>query len=437
MTRKQVYYIIAFLYPILSYFRINLIGQFAVGDFVVLFSFLDFKKTTRLFVTIADIKKIAIAYLVFLLAQMMSDWINHSDFVDMARGWANILMAILVTVFFIGLFNRNPKYFILFLLGSVLRYVLLGDTNNLSNSAADLYEVSDMGIFKFRIAPMLNALLLIFSWYLLQKSQKQYFNVIILFILYGLFCMAFDFRSNGITFMLSALILYCRPYVRNTSLRKMLPYLFLSLLVFQGLYALYVSSVIKGEMGGEHSVKQIKMADNSYNPLNLILVGRSEFFVGLKAALDKPIFGQGSWAKDPLGYYTFMMLKLHGEDERFLALEKNMNGQFIIPSHSVLIGAWMNAGVMGLLSVLYIFVLFINRSIRLLRNAYFQKSAYYPILVYSLLNGIWVFFFSPLPEIKTDLAVIIAFVVAGHQAVAKTIQLQHQEQHKLSLIKLV
>jgi len=434
VTKKKAYKIIAFLYPVLSYFKINLVGQLAAGDLIALLSFFDFKETKKLFAHVPDIKKISIAYSAFLLAQVISDLVNHSAFKDMLRGWANIGMAVLTTVFFINLFKKSPKYIIFFLLGFAFRYVILGGSSGKEYSTDTLFTLDNMGVFKFRIAPILNVLLLVLSWYLLQRSAGQYNNIIALFGLYGLFCLAMDFRSNGIFFIMSAFIAYYRQYIRSISFKKLIPYLLIFILAFQGMYMLYISKALQGEIGGKHTLEQLKMTNNPYNPINLLLVGRTEFFVGLKAALDKPILGHGSWARDINGYYTYMAFKLHGEEDKFSSLLISRNGQLIIPAHSIIAGAWMNAGIVGLFSMLYIFGLFVDRSLRLLRNKYVQRTAYYPILVFYLFNGVWVFFFSPLPEVKSTLAVIIAFMIATYQAAPKVEVTEDSEARQTVLV---
>lgn len=397
-----------FIYSVLSGFRFNLGGQLGANEVLALVDSLSFKKWAILSRNIPDAKKINIAYIIFLFAQAVSDLVNHSSPANFIRGWANIAMAIVVTSFLMRNFLKTPSLILLYLIGEIVKAFIFGqDSEGIS--------LEDMGFFKFQLVPIINAFVLILSWFLLRKSRKNLKLVVLLFLLYGLFCIAFDARSNSIFWILTAIILLQAKKMRRLTTKRFLPYLVVFALVFQGLYTLYVSSVISGDIGGEHAKDQFEHVSNPYNPLNLLLVGRSETFVAMSAIADAPIFGHGSWALDKDGKYTFMMYQMHNEENRFASRLENSDGTLLIPSHSVLMGSWASAGILGFLAVMYIFILVVRRCISLFKSKNLQRSPIFPIVVYFFFNMIWTFIFSPLPHIKQTLPVMIALIIVLYQ----------------------
>lgn len=82
--------------------------------------------------------------------------------------------------------------------------------------------------------------------------------------------------------------------------------------------------------------------------VGLLLGGRPESLVSIQAIIDSPILGHGSWAKDP--YYTHLFqarLRAAGllvpDDYRDIGKMT----EFLIPTHSHLLGSWVEAGVLS------------------------------------------------------------------------------------------
>lgn len=77
--------------------------------------------------------------------------------------------------------------------------------------------------------------------------------------------------------------------------------------------------------------------------LPLILAGRSESLVSLEAIMDAPLLGHGSWPED--AYYAERLALQRYQ----LGLSKSMasSGEELIPTHSHLLGSWVEAGLAG------------------------------------------------------------------------------------------
>jgi hypothetical protein len=397
------------LYSGLAGVRFNIGGQLGGNEILALADSLSIKKWKGLYRDVPVMKKINLAYLVFLFAQIVSDIVNHSTPENYIRGWANIAMAIIVTNFLARILYKSPNLIIIYLMGEIIRLILFGqETEGVS--------LADMGFLKFRLLPILNGVVLVLAWYLLRRSRNNRTFAIVLFFLYGLFCIAFDARSNGIMWVLTGIVFLAIKKVGGITLKKLVPYLLVFVLVFQGMYVFYVSGVLAGDIGGAHSKEQFDRISNPYNPVNLLLAGRSETFVAMIAIRDKPVFGHGSWAPDKDGKYTYIMYQMHDEEDKFLSRLESSNGQLIIPSHSVLMGAWTSAGILGFVSLAYIFFLVIKIFAKLIKSKNLRNSSVLPILIYFFFNLIWTFLFSPLPHIKQILPIIISFgIVLGQK----------------------
>jgi len=405
---KKIYHIKAFLYSTFARLKFSLGGQLGANEIMALINSLSIKGWKNLYHDIPDVKIINIAYITLLFSQIVSDIVNGSTSEDFIRGWANIVMAIVVTNYLSTLLWRSNKSIIYYLTGAAIGVVFFG-------AEVEDFSLEKMGFFKFTLVPILNSVLLIVSCYLLKVVTKKSFTIVFIFIAYGLFNIAFDSRSNGLIFLIVSFIIYKRKMVGDVKMKTVFPFLIGGLIVFQGLYSLYVYQVLQGNIGGKHSEEQFSMTSNPYNPINLLLAGRSEVYVAIIAVIDKPIFGHGSWAPDPGAKYTLLAYKLHGEEDKLDNRLDMSNGKLIIPSHSVIFGIWMTSGIVGFIAFMRIVLLFYKRGFNLLKSSSIQASSYYPIIVFFIVNSAWIFLFSPLPHIKQSLPIIIALIIVFHR----------------------
>jgi O-antigen ligase len=316
-------------------------------------------------------------------------------------------MAIVITSFFAKLFSKNPDLIIFYLAGEAIRYLFLGDN---SVEFSDEISLNNMGFFKFRVVPALNALILIITFYMRKNSYSNIY-ILIVFLLYSFFCLAFDARSNGVFFILTAVIYYKRSALVKVNYKKFLPYALAAATTFQVMYSTYVYQVLQGNIGGEHSKTQLLRSGNPYNPLNLLTSGRSEFFVALVAIGEKPFLGHGSWPRDIDGKFNYMVYELHNEENKYDEQMKLIDTELSIPSHSVVLGAWLSAGLLGLFSIVYIMILFVKSFLLIMKNTQYLNSPFIGIVIFFFLNGLWTFLFSPTAAIKSNLPVFIGYIV--------------------------
>ena len=396
---NKLYKIKVLLFSIFSILKVNLVGQVGGGEIIAIIDSLSIKRWINTFKKLPDVKKVNYAYLFFLFSQVLSDIFNNSSFNNLIRGWANIIVAMVLITFISRYLYKNSVFIITILFGQVL--------------SVFIFKFGQFADFKFFWAPIFNNLVLIYSWYLLKKRSKNKF-VLLLLVIYGLLSIAFDYRSNGIFMIFTGILFYYQKVLLNFRFIKILPVMILFLAVGQGLYTIYVSKILSREIRNDRSYMQLNKLENPYNPFILLMEGRAEVFVALEAIADNPILGYGSWAPDPGGKYNYLLYKLHGDSEKF-DVKYDENEDNFIPSHSVLFGAYLTAGLGGFLAMIYIFILFLKRVIKILSQPSFLTYRYSPIVLFFAFSGIWNFIFSPLGHIRQTIPIFLGLILVLYE----------------------
>ena len=121
--------------------------------------------------------------------------------------------------------------------------------------------------------------------------------------------------------------------------------------------------------------------------------GRAEFFVGLAAALDRPVLGHGSWPADT-GQAVQRAAERFGIEVDDSRRRRDPHAQAIIPTHSALVGAWVEHGIMGGIFWLSILILLIRNTPLAVR--FLPESA--GLVIFNAPAAAWTIFFSPMPQ---------------------------------------
>lgn len=189
--------------------------------------------------------------------------------------------------------------------------------------------------------------------------------------------------------------------------------LIMSVLVMMGISSIYKRAATSGILGESAYLKyegQMKGRDSS-SILTLLMAGRSEFFVGAYACLQKPFIGYGPWAVDREGFYEHFVTQ-YGDAEDIAAFEKNRKWQErvgyrrigFIPAHSHVISFWLWFGIFGLLFWLYVLFQYMR---------YFKKDLatvpqwFGPLGIFAA-PFLWNFFFSPLgARVPTGIFIVL------------------------------
>lgn len=391
--------------PVLGLVNVELVGQLYVHEILLAALFLPLLHKRYAYFSNSDGKKIVLFMLVWLAAQMLTDLIRATPPEDFLRGWAKISF-FLVGFVALACLLVNERRVLLWISVSVIPwfyrpYLLFADNPD------------PLVLWKFGIGP---ALLLFwclpFIWKFFKKPN-QIWNIRAiawLHFAFGLFSFYMNARSfAGLSILTGVLILIfvkyrgCALSVRSVAMSGVVLFILINLLA--GVYSYGASSGFFGSEAQEKYASQVKFGGGV---LNILLGGRSESLVSTIAIGDSPIIGHGSWAKNYK--YTFMLAALRrdfSEVNEKAVTRDALNG--LIPSHSYLLGAWVESGIVG--GAFWIFIL-LWVLLRVLPAAWSRGDVLGLYVVMSLPLFFWNVFFSPFgANVRVDVAGFLAICV--------------------------
>jgi O-antigen ligase len=126
----------------------------------------------------------------------------------------------------------------------------------------------------------------------------------------------------------------------------------------------------------------------SQNKYGILAGGRTEAFGSIPAIIDSPIIGHGSWARDLNYVVTAVALRSAAGEE----ISGNPFANDLIPTHSHLLGAWVEAGILGAIFWFWALGLTLRGFIAILR----YPSPYTGYLVFICSSMLWDIVFSKL-----------------------------------------
>lgn len=383
------------IYAATTQIFIYAIGKLMVAEIFAIFT-LPFTNINKLLIEYKELKTVINGLTVFLIVQIISDIINNSSPSDYLRGWALIIFTMISTIFMVKQLSKNYENILYYLFFIFLIRLLFGE------QTLDLSEWKDnTNLFKARFVGFLNPLIMLLSYYF--HTNKNHKKNTFLFLFYAIICMIFDARSNGLIFIMSSVLIYIKTAGLKLNGPKLILWsLLFSFFLYLG-YIYYVNQVLYNGFGGQNSQSQLSMTTNPYNPFELLLYGRSEFPVLFQAAIDKPIWGHGSWGKDPSGHYAYLTSLISG-------IESN-NTPGYIRAHSVFLGSWAYSGIFGFIAIFIIFYKLFKKSIKIYKSNIYNRVL--PIIIVLSVDMVWSFLFSPLGLLRTTFPIFAAIIITN------------------------
>lgn len=372
-----------FFCPTLFLIEINLGGRLFLTELLLIFilPLLIVKKGQLLLQ--AKPRWILILGMIWLIAQIITDLIRATPFEDFSRGWAKIIFLMLNFSAIYLLLVDNVKRIILFTAG----FAIGGFLNFYINPP----ELALAAPWKFGLAtPTSLLVILIAQWRIITRIRLLQELLIIAF---GSIALYLGSRSLGGFFILSGLLLYIHhtPKVRNwfikkriTPLRSVLLLIIMSLFAW-GMLTIYGMAAKSGTLGEQAEIKYRQQSGD----YGVLLGGRVEILASSQAIIDSPLIGHGSWAKDPKYKLNFLELADLGYEINEQAILESESD--LIPSHSHLFGAWVEAGILGALFWAWVFTLVI----RTLYEIFKIEHVLLPLLITILIIAAWSILFSP------------------------------------------
>jgi O-antigen ligase len=371
---------LAFLYPLSQLVVFDFIGQLFLMDLLALPMLAILLSLPGSAERLQRIWPILAMLAIWLVGQVATDLVRGSVPTDFLRGWAKIgFFGLQLAVLWMWL-PRRRQYFVAFALGlSVAAY--FGVREEFSG-----YEWKfglDRALIFFSIAALIIATM--------GFPRLRYLGPA-LFVGLSVFLLAQAARSAFGTLFIAAVVLMTALLIpRIPALRRRLSggtFVFLLIggtLVATGATTIYGIAVQDGLLGRD---ALIKYRDQTSGEVPLILGGRTESLVSVQAIADSPILGHGSWAKDP--YYVGLH---HAMKVRYglPVFESERGKNQLIPTHSHLFGAWVEAGLAGGLFWLWVLTMPFLALYSLLK----RNELLAPLVAYCAVALLWSVLFSP------------------------------------------
>lgn len=371
---------LAFAIPLLLFVELSVIGRLFLPE-VLLLILLPVLVTRQ---TLGRVPRwLIVLALMWLFGQVLTDTVRNSAFADYARGWANIAFTITNVLALILLLSDNRRRILLFGLGLAAGFVLQYYLN------PGLYAASQPWKFGLGWPITLFGVLLVSQGPLVRRRLVPPLVLAILAVVN----LDYGFRSlAGVCFLGSAyLVLQLLPRSRPAQVTR-LPFRRLLTVCVVGVAAaalfmqLYSYSAQSGLLGLSAQRKYQEEAGGAWG---LILGGRPEALVSVQAILDSPIIGHGSWAKN--SFYTDLFAQRLASYGYTLPYASVPGEPGLIPTHSYLLGAWVDAGMLG--GLFWLAVLLVPAVV--LANLFATRLPLSPLAAFAAFALTWDVLFSP------------------------------------------
>jgi len=322
-------------------------------------------------------KKFILLGLAWLLSQIVTDIVRNTPFEDWSRGWSKIIFLLLNFSAIYLYLNGKEKRFFFFASGIALGQALIYFFNPNGYTEDDPW--------KFGYGMAITLLVVLASQIKVFKGRTFPPSPIIFGV--GILNFFMGFRSLGMICLLVAV--YVAVKQSNLLGRKRMGRNTIWLLLLWGIFmvygitALYGYSVNEGWLGDDALQKYSVQSSGN---LGILLGGRAEILASSQAIIDSPVIGHGSWAKDRK--YADLLAYALSQQGYDNASQSKVD---LIPTHSYMIGAWVEAGIVG--AVFWLWALMLTA--RALLATYNSNTVLLPLTAFVAFNLIWDIPFSP------------------------------------------
>ena len=397
----KFYKLSAFTLGVFNFFSFSGVAQIIPVEVIALIAMVivPFLSAGNKFRIEVEHRRIFLLGFLWLIGQAVSNYINKSDTLESLKNLAQIL--VLLCLLYWGFYwaKRNSLIVLYFLWGyllsSIPQYVFL----------PGLYGNSDPWKFIFGPALTLVVLLLI--------PRFTYSRSIALLAILPLLLTDFllGARSLGLITLFSVIMLLKISLKQRGLVYSSLFLILISLLLFLT-YSGYSNLASSGSFGAAQQEKFLRQTESG----PILLVARSEFIYELSAIGETGIFGLGS---SPTVDYNFLQgVALeefkYGVNHQSTSAYNDYMLNKRIPSHSMLFGAWMEAGIFGALFWLYLTWLVVKNFF----SATGRERGIGLAARYLSVNFLWAVFFSPLGA-GSRMLVAITLMLAMQKGISK------------------
>lgn len=344
------------------------------------------------------IRRLLLLGWLWLSAQVGTDLVHHVAALDMLRGWSRIVLLLLAIPVLARLLATEQRC-LLFVIGLIAAQVF----NFVF--APSVFAVGDP--WKFGIGLPVTLVMIVVGCHLWRHRRHRL--AVVLFAGLAVLHLALGFRSQaGITALAGVSLAFIAKEGRGagsghrgSATRTVALSAGAILLVVLGIQV-YAALATHGDLGEAARQKYLNQTTSGQG---LLLASRFETRPSLAAIADAPLFGHGSNARDPR--YVAML----PEPARTL---QTLAGDDRIPTHSHILGAWVDGGLLGAIFWLYAAYL----CVRALMRALVAAVVAAPLVVYLVWNALWDIGFSPFAA-ERHFTVAFVLVVVGYAGVSR------------------
>ena len=383
------------LIGLFTFVKIRLVGVISVSELLLL-SMYVFYPSIR-FVENKYVKRLFIFAALWCLGSFISNIYNDSTQVNLIKGVIFILLFIAIIPPIFNLFSDKPARLLIFLIGSGVSYYFSPYFNPDEEIAERL--MSDVYQY-YRYLAFINAL----GFFLYYKGYHK-IGVFLCFgfAFYGLFNMA---RNPFLISSLAVLLLLVCRTINGSyediilQYRSKIPKIFLTIFItLVSVSFIYETLVLNGTLGDEAKKKYIVQSARG----GVLEGGRGETFMGIELIRRNPIIGYGSYAKDKTGSFFSEYYREHGFKNGVVRIKDRL-----LPSHSHIVGAWMQDGILG--GLFWLYVLWMCWKI-FISGCFMFERRLLCLLMFQFCSLLWNIMFSPFGDRVSTAALIITFLV--------------------------
>lgn len=319
----------------------------------------------------------------WFLGAVVTDAVRETPFEDLARGWSKILFLILnfasILLLVDGSRQRAVSLVVLLSAASAVRLRM----------GLNLYVPDAESVFgnpwKFGYGQLAAEGAFLLSAILISYPLTRLAGLSLPFVDASI-NLALNARNLfGLTALSALVVAFLRSRRRALSPAFLAAMAIVAAAAASGLVFAYSYVASSGMIGLE---AKDKYEAQSSGGLGILLGGRTESIASTQAILDSPILGHGSWARD-VQYVALMANRM--EEAGYDAASGDPLADDLIPTHSHLLGAWVESGVLGA-----IFWLWVGwATIRGLHAAVSRPTPMTGFIVFIGLSLLWDIFFSP------------------------------------------
>lgn len=331
----------------------------------------------------------------YLGSQVLSDMVfNRTPQVDYLRGWANVGMILtsfmLFTLVFYEGVDKNYRWYLAGLVLSGIYFIRRGQYAGLEIESE---------FWNLKVQPWATPAMLLLLWWLYRR--RPYTSGLVA-VGYAMAAVVGGARAHGMQFFLLGVgIIIVTAGSRGAyqlTVAQVARYGAVGLLVATVGFGAFVNLGLRGLLG-EKTQKQLVVLENPYNPVGLILIARMHTVAGMVAIADKPLFGHGSWARDPQGRYDRRVSEMlssftkEGAKVDYGQRVKEDDVRRVPSGHSHILAGWVYAGVFGGVFWIVQLVLITKLAIFFIKRSW---CPFLPIAMFALVSAYWSILFSPL-----------------------------------------